>query len=597
MRVLLILPLLVFCLISQAQENPNPLPKHLSQEEIKILKENGYQAPGTVMRGIISPPNSPVRTIGEWEELEAIVVTWDAYFGTLREIVRYAKDELEVINVCQDSNSLKSYLSASGIDMENLTFIEAPFNTVWVRDYGPNPVYTNDVDSLVLIDWIYNRPRPADDVIPGIIGEYLGVPVYCTTQAPYDMVHTGGNFMSDGLGAGFSSRLILEENDASNQFGISNHSEEDIENIINLFMGIDIYPKMEALPYDGINHIDMHMKMLDEQTILIGEFPLGVSDGPQIEENIQYLLDNFKTYWGTDFKIERILQPPCGNGSYPPNCQSGAEYRTYTNALIVNKTILVPIYNTALDQIALQRWQELKPGYKIVGIDCRQIINAGGAIHCITKEIGSKNPLWISHRELDDVIEEDNIADYQIEALIRHRDGIESATVYWSLNTDDGYNAIEMELESAESNLWRASIPQQIAGGRLFYYIEAFANSGKSINRPLAAPEAYFDFEIEALNTSTSDQNLSLEMDSKMYPNPVVDHTVLELHAIIAGDISIDLTSSTGQKINRVFVGKIQEGKNYIYLEFNNLQEANYFLNIQHSNYQNNHLIQFSKVN
>ena len=35
------------------------------------------------------------------------------------------------------------------------------------------------------------------------------------------------------------------------------------------FMGIERYIKMETLPYDEIHHIDMHMKLLDEETILM----------------------------------------------------------------------------------------------------------------------------------------------------------------------------------------------------------------------------------------------------------------------------------------------------------------------------------------
>lgn len=36
-------------------------------------------------------------------------------------------------------------------------------------------------------------------------------------------------------------------------------------------MGIERYIKMQTLPYDGIHHIDMHMKLLDEETLLVGQ--------------------------------------------------------------------------------------------------------------------------------------------------------------------------------------------------------------------------------------------------------------------------------------------------------------------------------------
>ena len=33
----------------------------------------------------------------------------------------------------------------------------------------------------------------------------------------------------------------------------------------------------------------MHMKLLNEETLLVAEYPEGLSDGPQIEENLQYI--------------------------------------------------------------------------------------------------------------------------------------------------------------------------------------------------------------------------------------------------------------------------------------------------------------------
>lgn len=578
--------LLLFTLLNTlgAQENPNPLPKHLTATERALLESGTYRPPLQRRSGLTDPPDFPTRTLGEWEELSAIVITWDAYYSVLREIVRYAKEEVEVINICEDSLAIQSYLANNGIDLERLTFIEAPFNTVWVRDYGPNPVYQNDVDSLVLIDWIYNRPRPRDDRIPDLIGDYLDVPVYSTTQAPNDLVHTGGNFMSDGLGTGFSSRLLLDENDFNSPFGTSNHSEADVDNLMDLFMGIEAYPKMEVLPYDGINHIDMHMKLLDEQTLLIGEFPTGISDGPQIEANIQYVLDNYQTHWGTDFKIERIVQPPCGNGNYPPSCQGGqfsAEYRTYTNALFVNQTVLVPIYNTALDEQALARWRELLPGYKIRGIDCTQIINAGGAIHCITKEIGVKDPLWIAHRGLDDLNAIDNAADYRVEASIKHRSGIARATLYWTTDTTAGYQTLPMQLEDAERDLWVAQIPQQANGAQVFYYFEAEARSGKRITRPLPAPAGYFEFLIEPEVTSgLAAGSLPGVHLVKTYPNPASATTVFEVEASRVENVELILSDILGREAAVIFSGQTKMGQNQYFIEASNYPAGAYWVQL-----------------
>ena len=571
----------LFCInLLTAQENLNPLPKHLTENEKITLDLGLYTPPSSQSSGITDPPDFPTRTIGEWEELQSIVVTWGAFYSVLKEIVRHSKEEVEVINVCQDSTEIKSYLANNGIDFDNLTFIQAPFNTVWVRDYGPNPVYRNDVDSLVLIDWIYNRPRPSDDLLPNVISEYLNVPIYATTLAPNDLVHTGGNFMADGLGTGFSSQLILEENDETNPFGTSNHTEEEIESLMYSFMGIEEYPKMESLLYDGINHIDMHMKLLDEQTLLVGEFPEGSSDGPKIEANIQFVLDNYKTHWGTDFRVERIVQPPCGNGLYPPNCSNPYEYRTYTNALFVNKTVLVPIYNTDMDEAALERWKELMPGYKIHGIDCTGIINLGGAIHCVTKEIGVNDPLWIAHKELNDLASENNVSDYIVEAKIKHRSGIASADLFWTTDTIAGYLSAPMILEDAEEDLWVANIPQQEDDTQVFYYIQAKSNSGKSIFRPLPAPEGYFTFYIEPAITGLYDKQQYGVSLANVYPNPSKSIAILEIVSDNVEDIELVMTDILGKKVAVIYKGKTNPGKNHYSIKSDQFAVGSYFVQL-----------------
>ena len=123
----------------------------------------------------------------------------------LTQIIKHAKEESKVIVICENSSYVINYLNAYGVDTVNIEFVEDFYNTVWIRDYGAPTIYGNNVDSLYLVDWIYNRSRPLDDQVPKIISEHLDVPLFATTNLPYDLVNTGGNFMSDGQGTGFSS--------------------------------------------------------------------------------------------------------------------------------------------------------------------------------------------------------------------------------------------------------------------------------------------------------------------------------------------------------------------------------------------------------
>lgn len=480
-------PLFVMALVFSTNAMAQFLPHKMTEEEMRLLPLVRPEG-----RGIVTPPTQPVRTMGQWEEVSGLCIRWEGTWSRalLREIVRYAKEEATVYIVTQSQSSVVNYLSQGGVNTQNVVFVNTPSNSIWFRDYGQWPAYLNDVGDQVFIDWIYNRPRPLDDVVPQALSDLLGIPLYQTTQAPTDLVNTGGNFMTDGLGTAFASELILEENAQGNPYGVTTKSEAQIDQIMSDFMGIDRYIKMEVLPYDGIHHIDMHMKLLNEETLLVGQYPNGISDGPQIEANLQYVLDNFNSSFGTPYKVVRIPMPPQGN-QWP---SQGGDYRTYTNAVFVNGTVLVPQYVQQYDTTALRIWREALPGYNIVGLDCNEVITASGAIHCITKAVGANNPLLIVHQPLNDTPYV--TTDYQVNARIQHRDGIGLAEVRWSIDTTQGYYSSPMVLTDPVNNTWTGYIPYQQPGTEVFYHIYAQATTGKQQVRPIVAPVGYWMFKV-----------------------------------------------------------------------------------------------------
>ena len=338
------------------------LPKGLTETERELLPQ--FQFNSLV---ISDPPEGPVRAAAEWEEVEYLVIRWtNAYQNILRQIVEVGVQECKVLITTQNESSVTNYLTNQGVDLTNVEFLNTGSNSIWIRDYGGNTIYSEDVGERALTDWIYNRPRPLDDIMPTEHANMIGMPIYVTDTGINDLVNTGGNYMSDGLGNAFASNLILEENEAGNPYNVSAKTEDEIDAIMNAYMGIENYIKMETLPYDEIHHIDMHMKLLDEETILVSKYPEGVADGPQIEENIDYVLSNFQSPFGTPYEIKWIDAPPSTSGSYP---DTGGYYRTYSNAVFVNKSIIVPTYRPEVDEPALDYLRELLPGYNVVGID------------------------------------------------------------------------------------------------------------------------------------------------------------------------------------------------------------------------------------
>ncbi len=490
-----------FFLTSHAQRG---LPHGLAPGEADLIR--AYRdSRASDDRGLTTPPPFAPRTMAEWEEVQTLCVSWISFPTILKQIVRYAKDECQVLIICASSGtnsqaSVTSYLQANNAggpplpDLNNISFLAAPYNSIWMRDYGPECIYQNEVDSLYLLDWIYNRPRPNDDTSPDAIGTYKNKVVYSTSNAPNDLVHTGGNFMADGFGTAFSSNLVIDENGSGGQYNQTVKTPAQIDALMTTWMGISPgrYIRMTTLPYDGIHHIDMHMKLLDEETLLIGQFPAGTSDGPQIEANIQAIQQNYNSVFGTPYRIVRVPMPPSTGGAYAPS----ADYRTYTNSIFINKTILVPTYRQQYDTTALRVYREQLPGYRIIGIDCDEtsgnIITQSGALHCITKAIGASKPLLMRHQRLAD--RTNSGSGYPVSAYLRHQSGIASAQVYWTTDTTQGYSALAMQ--ASGGNNWSASIPDQSVGSTVYYYIRAVANSGKVQVRPITAPHGWWRFKV-----------------------------------------------------------------------------------------------------
>jgi agmatine/peptidylarginine deiminase len=540
------------------------LPNFMTKDEIKK-----YQSYVPDAGRDITPPPGKVRTMAEWEEQQAVLITWTSYTNILSQIVKYAQTECKVLIVCSDSASVKSYLTSQGVPLVNLRFLYASFNSIWCRDYGPWCIYSNNMDTMRIIDWIYNRPRPQDDLIPVYVAQLLNVPLHQMTTSPNNLTATGGNFMTDGNGTGFSSKLILTEN--------SSKTEAQIDTMMQNYMGINRYILMNTLPYDEIHHIDMHMKLLDEETLLVGQYPAGVADGPQIDSNLKYIQNNFLTCYGKPYKVVRIPMPPNTNGQYPPS----GDYFTYTNSLIVNKTVIVPTYGVSQDTTALRIYREAMPGYRVVGIQCNSIISSLGAIHCITKEIGVYEPIFISHSAIRSATT--SMPNYEVKALIQTKSGVSNAKCFWTTDTTAGFTPITM---TSTADTFRAYIPQQPVNTKIYYYIQATSVSGRSISKPITAPSGNYRFTVQEPTIAGNGNTILLKYElGQNYPNPFNPSTNIKFAISKSGFVSLKIYDVLGREVSALINEFRQAGEYSVEFNANNFTSGIYFYKITSGDY------------
>lgn len=559
--------------------------------------------------GITQPPSSPVRAMAEWEELEAIAIAWSAFWEDahrdtlLARITAEAIKECDVVILCDLCDKIEeNFKNISGLN-DLTTSIVRPDGTIqtteiifksvaggseriWIRDYGAHTIYTNDVDSLLFVDWKYNPAYPQADTIPSAtFAEQYTAPLYITSQDDYALRLDGGNFLTDGLGTAFSSDLVRSRNsfcEGCNPVLTAKH-----------FMGINRYHIMPRLLYDEIHHVDMYMKIMDEETLLFGEYPPEAADYHRLEASIQSIRDNLRTPYGNEYKILRIAMPPDQNGEYPglalgesAGCSAiGLPcFRTYVNALFVNKTILVPTYGIPYDETALNIWREAKPGFNVIGIDCNGIIPQYGAIHCVTKEIGVANPLWISHAKKEYACM--RLGDLTFDAQIKHNSGIASAYLHFRERSDVPFTAVEMFPIDEDNYQTYISMPNQ--GTKLEYFFSATANSGKTITRPLPAPIAYWKLEVrDCMAVDVDNIDIQPLAISPIFPNPVNNNLQLKIHSLASMSIQYQVFNLLGQPTDLSVQKRLNAGENLLHLSTHNLENGLYWLQISSKQGQN----------
>jgi hypothetical protein len=263
--------------------------------------------------------------------------------------------------------------------------------------------------------------------------------------------------------------------------------------------------------------------------------------------------------------------PPSTGGAYAPS----AYYRTYANHIIVNKTILLPTYREEFDTTAIRILQEIHPGHTIVPIDVdnngENLISSGGAIHCITHSVGVNDPMWITHKQLVDTFDETN--PYQVDAMIKHKSGIASATMYYKTNLAGSYLSVAMT--SLGSDMWTADIPAQNAGTTLYYYVEGTSNSGKTLQRPLTAPAGYWKFKVLDASVGVNELGWHAELGS-IYPNPASQITVIPVNANKVTNGSLIMYNVLGEKIHVIHEGNFPAAQKNFFIDAGNFPAGLY---------------------
>ncbi len=512
--ILLIVSVLMVSTALFGQEKKRDYRKlhYLSQEEMDTpfdAKRNFYET---------DPPEGEIRNVAEFDQMQAVLVRYP--FGIPVELIREMAEETEVLTIVANAGEEQDVLEIyenNNVDLDNCSFLHAPTDSYWVRDYGPWFAFDGNKQPGI-VNFPYNRNRPNDNDIPIRISEYLDIDLY-----GMNLTHTGGNYMCDGMGMAASTDLVWEEN--------WDKTHEDIDTLVFDYLNIEEYDVRPDPLDDYIKHIDCWGKYLSPGKVLIGQVPENDYRYDDFEEAADFFAGQISSY-GKPYEVVRVFTP--GTAPNTP----------YTNSLILNKKVLVPITGSQWDDEALDVYEEAMPGYEIVGIMYNGWENTD-ALHCRTKGVADIEMLYISHIPKLGIVGYQESYELSAEFMANSGEDLfaDSVLIYYSINGGE-FVTSTMAYDSADT--WSGTISGLESGDSVAYYLFGADEAGKRAFHPFIGKPDPHEFVTFGIQTD----ELELDPDTLLFLTFDDCLDGLPLHIINLTNDSVEITHIKGEPDN-----------------------------------------------
>jgi agmatine deiminase len=343
--------------------------------EIKTPRELGYSFPAEfdLQRAMwLSWPHKEASWPGK---IETIYKPYSQFIKLV------AEDQEVCINVADENMKAFAlrYIQEAGANMANVKFYLHPTNDAWCRDHGPAFLVNRAEKKKAIVDWGYNAwggkypPYDLDDVIPTLIGEKLGLPVFHP-----GIVMEGGSVEFNGKGTLLTTTACLLNKNRNPHL-----SQKEIEKYLIEYYGVEniLWLGDGIVGDDTDGHIDDLTRFVNEDTVVT------VVEDDSNDENYALLKENLEllhTMRLENGKQLNVIELPMPKAVIYDDQRLPA---SYANFYIANKYVVVPTYRDSVnDDKALDILQGCFKDRKVVGIDSTDIIWGLGTFHCLSQQ-------------------------------------------------------------------------------------------------------------------------------------------------------------------------------------------------------------------
>ena len=331
------------------------------------------------------------RLPAEWEPQDGILLAWPhagtdwseqleaveaVYLELTQQIIRSEK----VIIISPESEQVLHTLQAHGIPLDNIVSVSVPTNDTWARDFGP--ICVEERGKPALLDFGFNGwglkfPACHDNQVNRLLSSRKLFAARMKTQA---LVLEGGSIESDGMGTLLTTSGCLLSPNRNPSLDRSELAQELLELLgCTRILWLD---HGHLAGDDTDSHIDTLARFAPDETIVHVTCQDVQDEHYASLERMKRQLSTFTTENGAPY---RLLELPMPKAIYSD--QGERLPATYANFLVINGAVLVPIYDDACDERALEIISQAFPNHEIRGIDCRPLVEQHGSLHCITMHL------------------------------------------------------------------------------------------------------------------------------------------------------------------------------------------------------------------
>jgi agmatine deiminase len=332
------------------------------------------------------------RMLPEWAPQQAVMLAWphqstdwapwlDAIQRDYVELAVAIATEVTPLILCQDE-AHRALIEAQlgGRCRHPARIVIAPYNDTWCRDYGPVTAGTAQGRASQLLDfrfqgWGAKYEASLDNDINQRLQSQWQLPL-----SSIDFELEGGSIETDGCGSLLTTEHCLLDSNRNKSY-----SREQVEQFVLQQLGLQrvLWISEGALLGDDTDsHIDNLVRFCSEDSIayLSCSRREDVHYEPlrRMEEQVLQL----RRPDGTPYHTYAIELPE------PQFDEEGARLpASYVNFLILNGSVLVPVFGCAQDAQALNTLQQCFPGKRIVPVPGGNLIRQFGGPHCATMQL------------------------------------------------------------------------------------------------------------------------------------------------------------------------------------------------------------------